>query len=443
MAKPENVSVDLKRGVGLAGVVSLGLGTAIGVSVFSVLAPATALAGPAMLISMLIAMVPMVVFGFVYAFMGAAVPVTGASFEWPRRFVHPFLGFIISWLRIAGSTSAVIVLTMVLVSYLSTAIEVPLKPTMFVLLVVVFGINLVGVSAAAVSQTIMLVILLLTCLIFTFGSVPSIDLAGFQPFASMGVMGILTAVPLMISLFLGIESATEVGGEVRHPGRNIPLGITISVLLTAAVYFGVAFAAIGVLGSEGLAQSDAPLLDAAISSLGTAGQVLILVSATVAIGSSINATFIIMSRFLYAMAKADMLPASLSRIHQDSGVPRRAVLLAFVLCCLGLFMPSNLIFLFLAVNIPTLLKYGATCLASLMLLRREPALHAQASFRPAKPVLQVAAMLGILLGVLIIVIGWSADWRPYALLGGWGLGGSVYYAVKARKKSAERAIARG
>ena len=63
-----------------------------------------------------------------------------------------------------------------------------------------------------------------------------------------------------------------------------------------------------------------------------------------------------MSRFLYAMAKADMLPSSLSRIHQDSGVPRRAVLLAFALCCLGLFMPSNLIFIFLAVNIPTLLK---------------------------------------------------------------------------------------
>lgn len=432
MGKKENTAAGLKRDVGLVGVVSLGLGTAVGVSVFSILAPATALAGPAMLVSMLVSMVPMIVFGFVYAFMGAATPVTGASFEWPRRFVHPFLGFIISWLRIAGSTSAVIVLTMVLVSYLGSVVEVPLKPAMFTLLVLVLVVNLIGVSAAAVSQSILLVVLLATCLIFTLGSVPSLDFSGFTPFFSEGPMGMLAAVPLMISLFLGIETATEVGGEVRRPERNIPLGISISVLLTAAVYFGVAFAALGVLGNAGLAQSEAPLMDAAAVSLGPAGEVLILISATVAIGSSINATFIIMSRFLYAMGRAGMLPSGLSRVHEGSGVPRRAVLLAFGLCCLGLFMPDNLVFLFLAVNIPTLIKYGATCLSALMLLKREPELYKRARFRPAKSVLAGFALLGILLGILIIALGWSADWRPYALLGGWALAGLVYYLVRGR-----------
>ncbi|WP_300395859.1 APC family permease [Henriciella sp.] len=436
MARQPETASELKRSVGVMGVVSLGLGTAIGVSVFSILAPATALAGPAMLVSMLVAMVPMIVFGFVYAFMGSAAPVTGASFEWPRRFVHPFLGFFISWLRIAGSTAAVIVLTMVLVSYLGTAIDVPLKPTMLGILFFVLIVNLIGVSAATVSQTVMLFILLATCAIFTFGSVPAISTESFTPFVSHGVIGILAAVPLMISLFLGIESATEVGGEVTRPSRTIPLGISISVLLTAAVYFGVAYAAIGVLGADGLAASDAPLLDAAIVSLGEPGRWLILISATVAIGSSINATFIIMSRFLYAMARAGMLPGSLAHVHENSGVPRRAVLVAFVLCCFGLFMPNNLVFLFLAVNIPTILKYAATCLSSIMLLRREPELYETSAFRPSRSVLMGFAGAGIVLGAAIIVLGWSADWRPYALLAGWALVGCIYYAVLTRSGGA-------
>lgn len=433
MQYEDDTSGELRRGVGLAGVVSLGLGTAVGVSVFSVLSPATALAGPAMLLSMVIAMVPMMVFGVVYSFMGAAAPVTGASFEWPRRFVHPLLGFMISWLRIIGSTAAVIVLTLVLVSYLGTAVDVPLKPTMFAILVLVLAVNLAGVSAAAFSQTLMLIILLGTCAIFSFGSIPLIEPSAFSPFFSEGFGGILAAIPLLISLFLGIESATEIGGEVRRPSRNIPLGIALSVGLTAAIYFGVAVAALGVLGASGLALSEAPLLDAAAISLGDFGKLLILVSATVAIGSSINATFIIMSRFLYAMARAGMLPSILARVHEKSGVPRPAVFLAFGLCSLGLFMPNNLVFLFLAVNIPTILKYASTCLSSMMLMRREPELYDASSFKPPRAAVTGFAISGIVLGLLIVVLGWSADWRPYALLGGWAVVGFIYYAASARK----------
>ncbi|WP_084421409.1 APC family permease [Henriciella litoralis] len=429
MQKETEATGELRRDVGLAGVISLGLGTAVGVSVFSVLAPATALAGPAMLVSMLIAMVPMMVFGVVYSFMGAAAPVTGASFEWPRRFVHPLLGFMISWLRILGSTAAMIVLSLVLVSYLNSAIALPLKPAMFAILLLVLLMNLLGVSAAAFGQTLMLVILLATCAIFSFGSMPSIEPASFTPFASEGLAGILAAIPLLISLFLGIESATEIGGEVRRPERNIPLGIALSVGLTAMIYFGVAVAAIGVLGAAGLAASDAPLLDAASISLGSWGKVLILVSATVAIGSSINATFIIMSRFLYAMAKAGMLPSILANVHERTGVPRPAIFLAFVLCCFGLFMPSNLVFLFLAVNIPTILKYGSTCLSSIMLMRREPELYEASTFKPPRAAVVGFAVTGIVLGAAIIVLGWSADWRPYALLGGWAVAGLLYYAA--------------
>lgn len=423
----------LRRDVGTTGIVALGLGTAVGVSVYSVLAPATQLAGAAMLVSMLLAMVPMLVYAMIYAFMGAAVPVTGASYEWPRRFVHPFLGFFISWLRIAGSTSAVIVLTMVLVSYVGTFVALPLKLTMFGLLVFVLLVNLLGVSAAARSQGVMLAILLGTCALFAVGSVPSVDAANFVPFAPHGLAGIFAAVPLLISLFLGIESATEVGGEVKDPARTIPLGISISIGLTAVVYLVVACAALGVLGGEKLSASSAPLLDAGTVALGPAGRYLIVLSAVVAIGSSINATFIIMSRFLFAMASEGVLPAALARVSGKHDVPQAAIVCAFVLCCAGLLLPENLVFLFLAVNIPTILKYCATCISAIGLLRQRPDLYQASRFRPAKPIIYALAILGVGLGVLIVIAGWSADWRPYALLAVWACLGCLYYVfVRAR-----------
>jgi basic amino acid/polyamine antiporter, APA family len=423
----------LRRDIGVTGIVALGLGTAVGVSVYSVLAPATQMAGVAMIVSMLLAMVPMLVYAIIYAFMGAAVPVTGASYEWPRRFVHPFLGFIISWLRIAGSTSAVIVLTMVLVSYVGTFVALPLKLTMFGLLVFVLVVNLLGVSAAAKSQGVMLAILLGTCALFAVGSVPSIEMSNYTPFASHGVAGVFAAVPLLISLFLGIESATEVGGEVKNPARSIPLGITISIVLTAVVYLAVALAALGVLGAEKLGASSAPLLDAGVAAFGPSGRYLIVASAVVAIGSSINATFIIMSRFLYAMAREGMLPSALGKVSGKHDVPLAAILCAFTLCCVGLFLPNNLVFLFLAVNIPTILKYCATCLSAVGLVRKRPDLYEAAGFRPSIRMIYALAVAGIGLGILIIVAGWSADWRPYALLLAWATIGCLYYLVMRRR----------
>lgn len=424
--------VTLKQAIGLVDIVSIGLGTAVGVSIFSVVAPTAALAGPGMLLAMVAAMVPMILFAIVYSFMGAALPTSGASFEWPRRFIHPFAGFFISWLRIAGSTAALIVLTMVLVSYLGMAVPLPLKPAMFVIFLVVFIANLLGISVAAKGQTIMLFVLLAACAIFVAVSASKVEMANFSPLLSKGWPGVIAAIPLMISLFLGIESATEVGGEIKHPGRNIPLGIAISVLLTTLVYFAVAATALGVLGEDALAGSSAPLLDAAVAAAGSFGKPLILVSAFVAIGTSINATFMIFTRFLYAMGRTGMLPAALGAVHPRFRTPHVASFVAFGLCCLGLLMPPDLIFLFLAVNIPTLLKYAATSVSAVRLVRHEPSLYDNASFRPGRKAVVRLAWLGVLSAVAIILMGLSADWRPYALLGGWAVAGLFYYVLRTR-----------
>jgi APA family basic amino acid/polyamine antiporter len=240
----------------------------------------------------------------------------------------------------------------------------------------------------------------------------------------------------MVSLFLGIETATEVGEEVRDGRRTIPLGIGLSILLTAAIYLAVAIAVLSVLGASRLGASEAPLLDLANATLGGLGQPLILVSATVAIGTSLNAISLIFSRYLFAMGRSGVLPGALARVHPRWGTPWVAVTVVYALCLLGLLMPLNLVFLFLAVNIPTLLKYGATCVAAVRVVTRHPDVYGGARFKLPPAAMRGWAWAGAACAAVVILLGLEADWRPYAVLGGWAIAGLGWYGLRRRRAAA-------
>jgi APA family basic amino acid/polyamine antiporter len=406
-------SPALKQGVGLLGVVMLGAGQAIGVSIFTVLQPAASVAGSGLLIAEALAALPMIFFAMAYAFLASAWPQSGASYEWPRRFVHPLAGFLVAWLRILTNVGVLTLYSVVLVQYLGMAFQLPLRPTIAVVLTLIFALNYVGVSVAARAQIVMMVVLLAVLGLFVAAGAPLVRLDTVGPLLGEGWLAVLAAVPLMITLFLGIESAVEIGEEVRDPTRSIPRGITLAVLLTAIVYFSVAFVALALVGPAALAASEAPLIDAARVPLGEYALPLILTAAAVAILKSMNVTVITFTRALFAMGRRGALPSALARIHPRFGTPHVAILVGYALAMTGLLLPSSLVFLLLAVNIPTMLKYLFNCLAAYNLV-----------------------VIGIVGAVAIIAAGLAADWTAYLLVLGWGLAGLAYWAVQRRRLGA-------
>ncbi|MFN4296300.1 MAG: APC family permease [Brevundimonas sp.] len=423
----------LKQGVGLISVIALGLGLAVGVSIFSVIAPATALAGPAMLLAVALAAVPMFIIAVTYAFMGSALPTAGASYEWPRRFLSPATGFMIAWLRIAGSVGAMLILALVLTRYVSMLVPVPTKATMLGVFVLIFGLNLWGVAIAARVQTVLMAGLIVLFFVFAGWGAPSVQPESFTPFMSEGWAGVLAATPVLIGLFFGIEAATEVGDEVRNSRRAIPIGVAASIVSAMILYLMVAAVALGVLGPEALAASETPVLDAAAVFMGDdIARPVIVLAAVLAIGKSLNALAMVFSRYLFAMARAGALPASLARVHPRFQTPHIALAVAFGLCVLGLLAPMNLTALFLAVNVPTLLKYGATCLSATRIAQHHPEIHAQAAFRPSRRFVAIWGWLGVVASVVVVLLGLTADWRPYVALTVWGLIGAAWYLVRGR-----------
>jgi APA family basic amino acid/polyamine antiporter len=310
----------LQQRVGLLGVVTLGAGVAIGVSIFTVLQPAAQLAGSGLLVAMVLAALPMVIFALVYAHLASVAPVSGASYEWPRRFLHPAAGFLITWCRILSNVGALTIYSKVLAQYLGMVIALPVAPVMTVTITAVFALNYFGVGIAARVQNGLMLGLLFVLGAFVLIGLPHVapDRIG-SPFAT-DATGIAACVVLMISLFLGIESAVEIGEEVRDSKRTIPRGIALAILVTMLAYAAVAATALGLVGPAALAASPAPLLTAAKVPFGALATPIIVIAATASLLKSMNAGALVFSRSLFAMARGGTLWSGLAVIDPRSGV---------------------------------------------------------------------------------------------------------------------------
>jgi len=418
---------ELRKGVGLAGVVMFGAGTAIGVSIFSVLQPAAEVGGSGLLAAMAIAALPMLLFAVTYAWLGSALPVSGASYEWPRRFLGPLPGFLIAWLRIISNVGALTVLAQVLVNYLGMVVPIPPKPVMAAALTAVFALNYVGIGIAARAQIALMVLLLVVLGIFVLAGAPLVSSARIGSPTGPGLLAVAAAVPLMISLFLGIESAVEIGEEIRNARRTIPLGIGLAIALTVVVYGAVAVTALGLVGPDRLAHSAAPLLDAARVPLGDLAVPLIVGAAAVSILKTMNATALVFSRSLFAMGRTAILPERVASVHPRFGTPHVAIALGYGCAMLGLLLPSSLVFLLLAVNIPTMLKYFACSLCAVRVARDHPEISASAQLALPLTTVRRVGWAAAVAALLIVVAGLGADWRPYVLVGGWLVLGLIYW----------------
>lgn len=429
---PAQPAASLRRTVGLTGVVTFGAGTAIGVSIFSILQPTAQVAGSGLLAAMGLAALPMMVFAVAYAYLGSALPLSGASYEWPSRFIHPGIGFMIAWLRIVANVGALTILSQVMFSYLGMVIDIPLKPAMAAAITAIFVLNYFGVSIATRLQSLLMGLLLVALAILVGFGLPKFDPVLFGHPLSTSPLLMLAAVPLMISLFMGIESAVEIGEEVRNPERNIPLGIAFAIILTVVVYGLVAVTALGLVGPAVLASSQAPLLDAARVALGDFAVPLIVSAACFSIFKSMNAAALMFSRSLFAMGRNGALPRIFGVIHPRFGTPHRAILLAYCCAMTGLLMPASLIFLLLAVNVPTMLKYMACSYSATVVARRHPDLHARSQLRLKTGTVVTTGYVGVVCALAIIALGIEADPRPYILIGGWLLIGAIYWFAKGR-----------
>lgn len=327
---------SLSRRLGLVDAVAIGLGSMIGAGVFAAFAPAAAAAGSGLLIGLAIAAVVAYGNATSSAQLAAQYPTSGGTYVYGREMLGEWPGYLAGWSFIIGKTASCAAMGLTFAAYVAPPGWEKVVATAIVLALA--GVNYVGVTrTAAVTKVIVVVVISILSLVLiaaaASGHADTTDLFGAPD--TLGWYGVLQSAGLLFFAFAGYARIATMGEEVRSPQRNIPRAIVIALGITLIVYGAIAIATLTTLGPERLAESSAPLAEAAsVGGWEWTGPIVRVGAAAAALGALL-ALIAGVGRTSLAMARNDDLPRWLAAVHPRFKVPHRAELsLAAVVCVL-------------------------------------------------------------------------------------------------------------
>lgn len=380
---PAPTGTSLVRGIGPVAATALVVGNMIGSGIFVMPASLADTAGPLGLVAWAINTAGYLCLTAVFADLGGAYPVSGGLQAFARRAFGDFVGLEVGflyWLCAVIGNAAFLTAFVGYLAVLWPAANDPLV-AFAVSQALLWGLTLTnyfGVRAGGVVQVVTVVCKLLPLLVLSVALWPSASLANLEPFAPKGWGMLLPAVSLVSWLFIGMESITVPAEEIRGAGRTIRRSVYTGFFLTSAVYLLVLGSLSLAVPAGELAQSASPLADVAASRFGATAATLVTLGALLSVGGILNGWVLVTSRMAYATARAGLAPRWLSQLSPRYGTPGRALAITAVLsgALVGLYFSGSTLeiynFIALMSTATALVAIGASCLAQLVLMRREP-----------------------------------------------------------------------
>ena len=309
----------LQRRLGVFDATAIGLGSMLGAGVFVVFSPATALAGPLMIVSVLVAGAIAYCNAVASAQLAAKYPASGGTYVYGRKQLGEWPGFIAGWGFVTGKTASCAAMALTFGHYVAPGFATPLAVAAVVVLT---GVNLMGITRTALLTRILLAIVLGTLVFVTVAGIagPHPEPAG--PVAGPGsAWGILPAAGLMFFAFAGYARIATLGEEVKDPARTIPRAILAALAAAFTIYLALAVLLLWHLSPGRLAESLSPLLDAVTSSSLAAGAPVVQAGAAAACLGALLALITGVGRTALAMARERDLPSALARVGGQHTVP--------------------------------------------------------------------------------------------------------------------------
>ena len=136
-----------------------------------------------------------------------------------------------------------------------------------------------------------------------------------------------TACLLLFFAFGGSESALNISGEMKNPGKTIPRGIFIGITGILVIYLLIQFVATGVLGAELALFKEAPLAEVATRLVGPIGGTILIATGVISMYAVIGGDTLVMPRLPFAASENGLLPKALSRVHPKFKTPHISIIL--------------------------------------------------------------------------------------------------------------------
>jgi APA family basic amino acid/polyamine antiporter len=326
----------LARRLGLADAIAIGLGSMLGAGVFAAFAPAAGAAGSGLLIGLAIAGVVAYANAASSAQLAAQFPTSGGAYASGRQVLGPWPGYLAGWSFVIGKTASCAAMALTAAAYL---VPTPWqKPVAIIAVLSLAGLNLLGVTRTVLVTKILVALVLAALAVAVIAATTSGagDPARIVP-AAPDAYGVLQSAGLLFFAFAGYARIATMGEEVRDPSRTIPRAILIALACVLLVYAVVAVALLNVLGPGRLADSTAPLAEAAAASgLNWTGPV-VRVGASLAALGALLALIAGVGRTALAMGRTGDLPRWFAAVSSRS-VPHHGELgLALAVCLLVAF----------------------------------------------------------------------------------------------------------
>jgi len=332
--------MELKRTLNLLDATSIGIGAIIGAGIFVVLGIAIGYAGPAIIISMVIASIVASFTAFSFAELGSAIPKEGGAYEFAYELVSPFVAFVVGCLWLFGQTVAGAAISLGFASYFVAIFPLfSLRIVAISAALTLTALNIIGTKQSATVNNILVLTKIAIICLFIGTGIFQICPCNYSQFAPNGFLGILQGAAFIFFAYLGFGRIATLGGEVKNPKRTLPLSILLALTISMIIYVLTGFTATGLQDYRILAESGSPIADAARTTGNLAIAATISFGALIATASVLLTNLIGLSRVSFAMARNGQLPSSVAKVHSRFGTPYVSILvmgavmatLAFVL----------------------------------------------------------------------------------------------------------------
>ena len=395
---------ELRKGLGLAHVFTIASGAMIGSGLFILPGLAHAMAGPGVVWSYVLAGLLAGTGALSMAELVTAMPKAGSNYFYIMRGFGPEAGSIagiLSWFAIALKSSFAIV---GMATFARLVVDIHGLAAGAVLTLGFVVLNIVGVREAARAQAIIVFSLLALLVLYVAVGIPRVRVDLLMPFAPYGAGRVFAAAGFVFVSYGGLLTVASMAEEVRNPGRTMPLGMILSLVIVTLLYAATVMVTSGVLATPALDNSLTPISDGGRIIMGRFGFLAMTFGAILAFVSTANGGLMTASRFLLALSRDKMLPESLSRINARFQTPHVAIGLTGALVLLSLLLPLEI--LVEAASCVLILTYMLSCLA-VVVLRESGLANYRPLFRsPLYPWVQVGGLLG--LGFVLVELGVEA-----------------------------------
>ena len=326
-AQPE--PAGLKREIGLFGATALGIGAIIGSGIFIVTGIVAGIAGPAMIISVLIAGVIALFSALCVAELSAYLPEEGGTYAYAQKLISPLAGFIAGWIWVFSNIFVGAAVSLGFAHYFATLFPaLPVKGIAVFICLIFIIINYIGLKESTILNNLLVTLKVLILLFFIAFGLGFFGTANLTPLAPAGISGILSGAALIFFAYTGFARVTIMAEEVQNPRVTIPRSIYLALAISTILYIFVSVIAVGLVGAPALSRSGSPLADAIRVTGSSPAVLLISTGAMIATASVLLTTIMGISRIVFAMSRKGDLPAFLNRLHPRFNTPHYAIWLS-------------------------------------------------------------------------------------------------------------------